>query len=406
MRGQRFGSRTRSYSGSFNSGRSNNFSRRRSPNRGFSRDAYIDERRYISAPVQPQTTNAMYSTDITFADFALNPALKNNIANNNYKTPTQIQAQTIPQILQGKDVLALATTGSGKTAAFLIPMINKVIQNPAEKCLIIAPTRELVSQIQMELRKFSFGLNIRDVVIIGGASMRDQINVLRKNPQFVIATPGRLLDVYERRCIDLEGFNNVVLDEVDRMLDMGFVKDIRYVISKLSLNKQVLFFSATITRDAEQIANSILVNPIRVQAETQSASKNVEQNIVRVGMQKNKMDVLHDLLINKEFQKVLVFSRTKHGADDINDELINRGFKSAALHGNKSMRERTKVLSMFKTNSITILVATDVASRGIDVPDITHVINYDEPATFEDYIHRIGRTGRIGKKGVALTFVR
>ncbi len=366
---------------------------------GITRETYISEgEKYVP--------DSIYNTDKTFDDFNLNNLLKNNINNRNYKNPTKIQSIAIPEILNQKDILAIASTGSGKTASFLIPLINKNLNDSKQRCLIIVPTRELAHQIQQELRQFTKNLGLRDVVIIGGASMRDQIMILNKNPQFVIATPGRLLDLYKRNKINLASFNNVVLDEVDRMLDMGFVHDIKTIISKLNSNKHTMFFSATLNNEAETIANSILKNPAKIQIAPQQAHKYVDQNIVRVKGSENKVDVLHKLLIKEEFEKVLIFSRTKKGADIVSYELKQRGLKTDSLHGDKPMGKRTKVLKMFKQGDINILVATDVASRGIDVPDITHVINYDEPATKEDYIHRIGRTGRIGRKGVALTFVK
>jgi len=289
---------------------------------------------------------------------------------------------------------------------FIIPLINKALKSPNEKCLIIAPTRELINQIKIEFAALSFGTNLRDVVIMGGASYYEQIKLIRNNPQFVIATPGRLIDLCDRNKLDLSTFSNVVLDEVDEMLDMGFVHDVKKIISKLKTPRQSLFFSATLSRKSEEIANSLLKDPYKVEIEKQMAVKNVDQDIVKVSNGKNKIDVLHELLVNQEFKRVLIFSKTKRGAEEVSLELKKRGLKTDSLHGNKSLGQRTKVLSMFKKYEIDILVATDVASRGIDVPDITHVINYDPPATAADYIHRVGRTGRMGKKGIALTFVR
>ncbi len=303
-----------------------------------------------------------------------------------------------------KDVIGLASTGSGKTAAFLIPAVNAVLSDNRKRALIIAPTRELVNQIQMELKQFAQGTFINDVLIVGGASYSTQIRILRKNPQFVIGTPGRLIDLYEKKYLDLSQFDVVVLDEVDQMLDMGFINDIKLVISKLKNPRQSLFFSATMSPKIRDVANTLLQDPVTIEVAKQSAAKNVDQNIIKIGSKK-KIDVLHELLVNSEFTRVLVFARTKRGADQLSDALQLKGHRADALHGNKSLNARTRILSMFKRDEIDILVATDVASRGIDVPNISHVINYDEPATYDDYIHRIGRTGRIGKKGVALTFV-
>lgn len=373
--------------------------RSRQGSRYISRDKYISKARESDTP-------SIYVSDRSFNDFDLSPEIQRNIKARKYTNLTKIQAQAIPYILEGKDLLGIACTGSGKTGAFLIPMIDKILKDRRQKCLVITPTRELAFQIQDELRQFTRGTSIRSVVVIGGASMHRQILAIERDPQFVIATPGRLKDLFERRKIRLEKFNNVILDEVDRMLDMGFVRDISFLISKLPKQKQSLFFSATVAQKAERIAHTLLRNPVKVQTEKQLPIKNVDQDIVEVKSVFKKVEVLHNLLIKEDFEKVLIFSRTKRGADKLTYELRDRGFNVDAIHGDKTQFKRTTTIAKFRANTINILVATDVASRGIDIPDITHVINYDEPATYEDYIHRIGRTGRVGKKGTALTFVR
>jgi len=360
---------------------------------------------YVSKATK-QVAASPYVAEQSYASFDLTTQLKANILSRNYKHPTKIQAQAIPHINAGRDVLSVASTGSGKTAAFLIPMIDKVLRDSSQRCLIIVPTRELAGQIKREFLQFTKGTGLGAVLIIGGASVRLQIKSLKHKPEFIIGTPGRLIDLADRNILDLYQCNNIVLDEVDRMLDMGFIRDIKLLISQLGTAKQSLFFSATLSSEAHQIASSLLVDPIKIEIEKQAPLKNVDQDIVKVGSKKNKTDVLHELLLRDDFQKVLIFSRTKRGADTLTSVLRSRGFKVDSLHGDKSQFKRTKILASFKRNIFNILVATDVASRGIDVPDITHVINYDEPATYADYIHRIGRTGRIGKKGVALTFVR
>lgn len=367
------------------------------------RDQVIKHEMYISKATE-SVYEAVHDKEVAFTDFHLHPKIMQNISRKNYVYPTKIQAQVIKHIMEKKDVVGLASTGSGKTAAFLIPAVNAVLSDNRKRCLIIAPTRELVNQIQVELRQFAAGTFITDVLIVGGASYSTQIRVLRKNPQFVIGTPGRLIDLFEKKFLDLSQFDVVVLDEVDQMLDMGFINDVKLIISKLKQPRQSLFFSATMSPKIREISASLLSNPVTIEVAKQSASKNVDQDVVRTGSRK-KIDVLHELLINAEFSRVLIFSRTKRGADELAYALQAKGHKADALHGNKSLNARTKVLSMFRRDEIDILVATDVASRGIDIPDISHVINYDEPATYEDYIHRIGRTGRIGKKGCALTFI-
>lgn len=397
----RSGSRGRGGNASFN-GRSFR-GNRRSGGRGGKSSGIMHEM-YIAQAVQSEPVS-IYETDKTYNDFNLIDVLKRNIQARDYNHPTKIQAQAIPFILEGKDLLGLASTGSGKTASFLIPMMDKLLRGPSQRCLIIVPTRELAAQVQKELNLFAVQTPIRSVLVIGGENMRKQFDWLKKNPQFVIGTPGRLKDMAKRRALHLDKFNNIVLDEVDRMLDMGFIDDIKELISNLTEQKQSIFFSATMTKEAEAIANTLLVNPIKVQIEKVSPGKNVDQNIVKVSTYQEKVEALHEILIKEEVAKVLVFTSTKRESDSLSLELNKRGFKTDSIHGDKSQSRRKRVIEMFSKNIITILIATDVAARGIDIPDITHVINYDEPQSYDDYIHRIGRTGRIGKKGSALTFV-
>ena len=340
-----------------------------------------------------------------FSDFNIVDQLKSNILAKNYSIPTPIQDQAIDHILNGRDVIGIANTGTGKTAAFLIPLINKVFLNKSERVLIIAPTRELALQIQEELRDFSKGLGIRSVLCIGGMSLWMQKSELKQNVNFVIGTPGRIKDLIGERSLNLSMFHNVVLDEADRMVDIGFIVDIKYFISLLPRDRQSLFFSATISGKVKEILNAFVVNPITISVEKQATAENVEQEVIKIENRNEKIDKLHDLLAQDGFEKVLVFGRTKWGMQKLTDELVRRGIRAAVIHGNKSQGQRQKALEQFKNNQISVLVATDVASRGLDIPDVTHVINYDMPATIEDYTHRIGRTGRAGKNGTAITFV-
>ncbi|MCD4756007.1 DEAD/DEAH box helicase [bacterium] len=363
--------------------------------------------KYIAKAEEGYIAPSIYVEDKTYDDFNIsNATLKQNITRKGYKNPTKIQHQAIPLILQGKDILGLASTGSGKTAAFLIPLIDRALKDRSQKCLIIVPTRELAAQIQDEFRILAQGTNIYSTLVIGGTRINKQINQLRRNPEFVMGTPGRLKDLFERGVLDLGKFNNIVLDEVDRMLDMGFIPDITFLISKLRDKKQTLFFSATMTKEAERIGNTLLNNPIRIQVEKESALKSVNQDIVRVKNPADKVKTLETLLDKDEFKKVLIFSRTKRGADKLSKQLFERGFRADAIHGDKSQNKRLAVMKKFKMDQLDVLVATDVAARGIDIPNVSHVINYDEPENYKDYIHRIGRTGRAGKTGCALTFVR
>ncbi len=339
-----------------------------------------------------------------FSDFALTEQLKTNILAKNYSIPTPVQDQAIPAILEGHDVIGIANTGTGKTAAFLIPLVNKVFLNKSEKVFIVAPTRELALQIHEELRDFIKGLGIRTVLCIGGMSLWRQKNELKQSNNFVIGTPGRIRDLIGERSLSLSQFHTVVLDEADRMVDIGFINDIKYFISLLPTNRQSLFFSATISGKVNEILKAFVHNPVTVSVKTQDTAENIDQDVVKVNRHE-KIDKLHDLLTQDGFEKVLVFGRTKWGVQKLTDELVRRGLRAAAIHGNKSQGQRQRVLDQFKRNEISILLATDVASRGLDIPDVSHVINYDMPASYEDYVHRIGRTGRVNKKGVALTFI-
>ncbi|MBI3342400.1 DEAD/DEAH box helicase [Candidatus Curtissbacteria bacterium] len=340
-----------------------------------------------------------------FEGFDIAVEIRRNIEKKNYTDPTPIQDETIPQILAGRDVIGIANTGTGKTAAFLIPLIDKVFKNRREKVLIVAPTRELALQIQEELFGFAKGLSIYSALCIGGASMGRQRNDLSRNPNFVIGTPGRLKDLLGERSIDLSSFNNVVLDEADRMVDIGFIHDVKYLVSLLSPVRQSLFFSATISIKVREILKDFVKDPVTISVKQQDTAVNVSQDVVKVISREKKIDQLHDLLIQDGFERVLIFGRTKWGVQRLSDELVSRGFKAGVIHGNKRQSQRQKTLEQFKNNQIKILLATDVASRGLDIKNVSHVINYDMPNSYEDYIHRIGRTGRADQKGAAITFV-
>lgn len=369
-------------------------------NRGPSR---LDVSQFINKTVIHEEA-AVFTPEHRFVDFAIEDILKKNIEKKGYVTPSPIQDRAIPHILKGEDVVGIANTGTGKTGAFLIPLIDKVLKNREEKVLIMVPTRELATQIEDEFYGFAGGLPMQAVSVVGGANIARQMGQLRRSPQFVIATPGRLKDLMDRRAIDLRRFSTVVLDEADRMLDMGFIADIKFILSHMNTERHTLFFSATLSRDIEMLIGSFLKNPTRISVSTGINTQSIEQDIIRTDG-KNKIDVLHDLLIQPDFGKVLIFGRTKHGVEKLSQLLESRGFRAASIHGNKTQGKRQRALDAFKQSSVSILVATDVAARGIDVNDVSHVINFDVPATYEDYVHRIGRTGRAGKRGKALTFV-
>ncbi len=403
--------------------------RHNSPGNGFSKPSYrggFDKPRFFSSSRRsnqrrsqleganitmfikkavPAIADQVTVAETSFEDFDLDQNLKINIKNHGYSKPTPIQAQAIEPILKGRDVIGLASTGTGKTAAFLIPLINKLFKDKNQKALIIVPTRELAVQINEEFRYFAAGMHIYCALLIGGANMHRQIYDLKRYPQMVVATPGRLKDLVERRAIYLQDYSNIVLDEVDLMVDIGFVNDVKYFISKMAPIRQSLFFSATISPKVQDILQSFVTNPLTISLKKQDTAENIEQDIIKIDNSTTKIDQLHDLLIKDGFDKVLIFGRTKHGIEKLNQELEFRGFKTGALHGNKNQGQRRRILESFKRNEIKILLATDVASRGLDIDNVTHVINYDLPQTYDDYIHRIGRTGRAGKMGFALTFV-
>jgi ATP-dependent RNA helicase RhlE len=271
--------------------------------------------------------------------------------------------------------------------------------------LVMAPTRELAVQINDELRGFSTGLRMGSVCVIGGTSIGRQISELKRPWSFVIGTPGRIKDLYERKCLDLASFRTIVLDEADRMLDMGFIHDMKFLMGKMPAEHHTLFFSATLSPEINSLIASFLKNPVTISVKTQATSKNVDQDIVRIKSDKPKFEVLEELLKQPGFDKVLVFGRTKYGVEKLAKALAAKGIKAESIHGNKNHNYRLRALDLFKKSHVQVLVATDVAARGLDIDGVSHVINYDLPATYEDYVHRIGRTGRAGKTGKALTFV-
>ncbi len=342
----------------------------------------------------------------SFADFNINEHLKKNIAARKYETPTPIQDKIIPQVLLGRDVVGIAETGTGKTAAFLIPLIDKVMRQKGERILIMAPTRELAVQTEKELAGFARGLGFRGMVAVGGTNIGPQISALKHNPAFVIGTPGRLKDLMERKALDLSNFGTVVLDEADRMLDMGFIDDMRFILGKMRRGRHMLFFSATISKDIERLIGDFLSKPVIISVKTRDTARNIEQDIIRIPRGKEKFDVLAELLKDRDFSKVLIFGRTKYGVEKLAKELSRRHIHAESIHGNKNYNARIRALEAFKTGKVTALVATDVAARGLDIPAVSHVINYDLPSTYDDYIHRVGRTGRADLKGKALTFVQ
>ncbi len=352
------------------------------------------------------TEEPVFVPEHKFADFDINAHLKKNIEAHGYELPTPIQDKAIPHALLGQDVVGLAATGTGKTAAFLIPLIDKVMKQKGDRILIMAPTRELAVQIEKELAGFARGLGFRGMVAVGGANIGPQISQLRHNPAFVIGTPGRLKDLMERRALDLSGFGTVVLDEADRMLDMGFIDDMRMILGKMTKERHTLFFSATMSRDIERLIGDFLSSPVVISVKTRDTPNNIDQDVVRIPRGKDKFEVLSEMLKDRDFSRVLVFGRTKFGVEKLAKALSRLHIHAESIHGNKTHGARIRALEAFKAGKVSVLVATDVAARGLDIPAVSHVINFDLPSTYEDYVHRIGRTGRASLKGRALTFVQ
>jgi ATP-dependent RNA helicase RhlE len=350
-------------------------------------------------------TDETYEPTHRFSDFSISQTLKDNIATKGYSVPTPIQDQAIPIVLAGRDLIGIANTGTGKTGVFLIPMIEKISRDRNQRVLIVTPTRELALQIGEELRGFGRGLGIRYAMVIGGASVWRQKQDIRAGAHVVIGTPGRLKDLIREKVLSMSQFRNVILDEADRMVDIGFINDIKYFISLLPKERQSLFFSATISGKTSLILSEFVKDPVTVSVKKQDTVQGITQTLIEVTNDKKKIEHLHDLLIQKGFDKVLIFGRTKWGVERLTNELLSRGFKAGAIHGNKHQSQRQRILTQFKRDEIQILLATDVASRGLDINNVSHVINYDLPQSYDDYIHRIGRTGRANKTGTALTFV-
>ena len=365
----------------------------------------IDPARFVNKAVAKEHATAPV-IEHAFADFGLHPAIERNLASRGFRTPTPIQDRSILPIMHGRDLIGIANTGTGKTAAFALPMIHQLVsQEQSGQALILAPTRELAGQIEEETKLFAKGLPVRATLLIGGMSMQKQLKALRQKPNVLIATPGRLLDLIQQKHLSLGRVTFFVLDEMDRMLDMGFIKDIQKVIAQLPEQKQTLCFSATMPEAIRPLLDELLHNPVTVSVQRRETAEHIHQDVVVADTKEEKLKVLQELLREQHYTKVLVFGRTKWGVQKLAQKLVRSGITAEAIHGNKSQPQRIRALNAFKDGTVSTLVATDVAARGLDIDDVSHVINFDQPATHEDYVHRIGRTGRAGKQGHALTFV-
>lgn len=347
---------------------------------------------------------------MSFQSLGLSEALLKAISKKGYTTPSPIQQKAIPPVLEGKDVLASAQTGTGKTAGFTLPLLHILSENPKEKyrpirALILTPTRELAAQVYANVREYSEFLNLRSAVIFGGVNQKPQVATIRRGVDVLVATPGRLLDLQSQGLLSLKRVEIFVLDEADRMLDMGFLRDIQKVINLMPDKRQNLMFSATFSKDIKKLAHGILNHPVQVEATPENTTvEAITQKVYRVAKGK-KTGLIIKLISDGNWKQVLVFTRTKHGANRLCEKMVKSGITAAAIHGNKSQGARTKALSGFKSGKIRVLVATDIAARGLDIPLLPHVINFELPNISEDYVHRIGRTGRAGANGQALSLV-
>jgi ATP-dependent RNA helicase RhlE len=346
----------------------------------------------------------------TFQELGLSRPILQALASENYTTPTPIQAQAIPHVRAGRDLLGVAQTGTGKTAAFALPIIERLAGEPkrplrrACRCLVLSPTRELASQIAESFRVYGKNLRLSVAVVFGGVSVGKQIRELSQGVDILVATPGRLLDVMGQGALLLDAVEIVVLDEADQMLDMGFIRDIRKIVAALPKKRQSLFFSATMPKEIGELAGGFLTDPLKVAvAPVATTAERVDQRVVHVESAR-KQPLLEALLADETIDRALVFTRTKHGADRVVRRLLQANFSAAAIHGNKSQSQRERALADFKAGRVRLLVATDIAARGIDIDNVSHVLNFDLPNVAESYVHRIGRTARAGAAGIAISF--
>ena len=364
---------------------------------------YIHPSRFIQS-AKPRSEE-VYVPLHSFQDFNLESPLKRNLQSMGFQDPSPIQDQAIPYGLAGKDIVGIANTGTGKTAAFAIPVLQRLMAEPAAKAIVLAPTRELAEQIEQQCRVIGKDSGLYGALLIGGTAMGPQLQDLRRNPRIIIGTPGRVKDHLERGSLDLTDCNIIVLDEVDRMLDMGFVHDISHILRHTHNQRQSFYFSATLDTRVKGIIEDFSNDPVYISVKSSETSGNVDQNVVRYVDNETKIDELHNILIKDGTTKTIVFDDTQRKVEKLSKELVARGFSADSIHGGKTQSQRQRVLKRFKNNEVTVLVATDVAARGLDVSDISHVINYSLPQSYDDYVHRIGRTGRAGKVGYALTFI-
>jgi len=349
----------------------------------------------------------VFRSDRMVSELPIDKKLKQALDSKGYERPTEIQDRTLETLLAGNDLLGIAQTGTGKTGAFLIPIIEQLLHRRQSRyALIVVPTRELALQVEEEFISMTKGLGLYSSCFIGGTNINRDLQNLRRNSHVVIATPGRLLDLTDRRALDLGKFKTLVLDEFDRMLDMGFIRDVNRILEGMQGRSHTMLFSATLDKSQQTLINSILKQPVTVKVSAgNSTGDGIDQEVIKVKPGEDKFKILHKMLSQNEFNKVLLFEETKHRVSRLCGKLNKAGIRAEQIHGNKSQNARQNALKAFKQGRVRVLVATDVASRGLDITDVSHVINYQVPQTHDSYIHRIGRTGRAGKVGKAYTFV-
>ena len=365
----------------------------------------LDHRLFVKKAVPKEQVHYLPSREI--GDLPLDNRLKANLIKKGYTHPTEIQDKTLEALLQGRDLLGIAQTGTGKTGAFLTPLINRLIgTKPAFQVLVVVPTRELAVQIEQEFKSITKGLNLYSACFIGGTSLGKDLAILRRSTHVVIGTPGRLTDLSRQGALHFSRFTTLVLDEFDRLLDMGFKRDIQYISQAMTTREQTALFSATEAKSQRPLIQELLTDPFEIRVSSgNTTGDHIDQEIVKVGSGENKTEILIRMIRDESFQKGIVFAETKRGVNLLCKKLQEAGVKADMIHGNKTQNYRLKVLNDFKTGKIRVLIATDVAARGLDILEVSHVINYQQPKNFDSYIHRIGRTGRAGKAGKAYTFV-
>lgn len=378
---------------------------RRGKSKNGRKSSIVDYSRLIQKAVVSEEQS--FLSDRSIGELPISPQLKQRLINKGFERPTEIQDRSLEALLRGQDILGIAQTGTGKTGAFLIPIIETLLKSDQrEYALIVVPTRELAMQVNEEFRSMTKSLRLYSACFIGGTNINSDFQALQRSHHVIIGTPGRLLDLANQKALRFGRFNTLVLDEFDRMLDMGFAKDVQRILSAMHNRNHTMLFSATLDKSQQGTIDEILHNPLVVKVSSgEKTADQIDQDIIELAPHQDKFSVLLDILRNQDCEKAIVFDETKHRVSRLCQKLNQAGIRSEQIQGNKSQNARQRALEAFKNGEVHVLVATDVAARGLDVPEVSHVINYQLPMSYDSYIHRIGRTGRAGKSGIALTFV-